>query len=326
MKSFNIVQTEHYPDFDLKITLKPCFRCNHRCWFCQEYDNSSQTRTKDDCDIVLAKLKTLPANKQKLFFYFYGGEPTLSKHWEYLNYKLLDIFSNRELYLQTQTNLSINKDRLKKFLKRANSPYINICSSYHLDKQDVDEFIEKMDICDSYGALGLCFFSTEIPKEDKFKYEFNKIAEKYPDKIKLKFTEITDIKNRPEYKHLLEDKELVGTDNGKSIEYRYFMRKYPEYRNYFEEGWNFNIDGITKNYSTVKAENIHKQFKFMKCECGTKHCVIDHELNVFPCNDYNYKNIKSQPVDAVDFSTYFLRDERCVLNACYDGLDHRKYK
>ena len=88
MNEFKLIQTDQFPVYDLKITLKPCFRCNHNCWFGDEYNNSSSMWSKEDCDAVIDKLRDIPDTKQKLFFYFYGGEPTLSEHWEYLNYYL----------------------------------------------------------------------------------------------------------------------------------------------------------------------------------------------------------------------------------------------
>ena len=129
IKSFEIIQTDEWPQYDLKITLKPCFRCNHKCWFCEEYDNKTKTWTKDQCDEVLNKLKDIPRDKKKIFFYFYGGEPTLSKYWEYLHYKLIQIFPERDLFIQTQTNLSLNEDRLKKFLHKINN--IKSLKPYH---------------------------------------------------------------------------------------------------------------------------------------------------------------------------------------------------
>mgnify|MGYP005625323245 CR=1 FL=1 len=333
IKEFNLIPSSYFPQYDVKVTLKPCFRCNHNCWFCNEYDNKTKMWSKDDCDNVIDKLSELPEEKQKVFIYFYGGEPTLSSYWEELHYRIIDIFKDRELFIQTQTNMSVTKRRLKSFLKEVNNVKqehhtIDICNSYHLGKQSVENYIENMDICNEYDALGLCFFSTEIPKEDQFLAEFSMIAAKYPDKLKLKFTEIENLvgKKTKGYEHLLSDSYLVGDDRGKSMEYRYFMQKYPELERYFEEGWNFNIDGVVKNYSTVKAENIHKNFKFMRCACGKKNMVIDHNLKVYHCNDDYYNNINITSLSKLDMDKYFNRDVICLNSACYDGLDHRKYR
>ena len=70
MNEFKLIQTDQFPVYDLKITLKPCFRCNHNCWFCDEYNNSSSMWSKEDCDAVIDKLRDIPDTKQKLFFYF----------------------------------------------------------------------------------------------------------------------------------------------------------------------------------------------------------------------------------------------------------------
>ena len=75
MKRFEIVKSSEFPEYDLKVTLKPCFRCNHNCWFCDEYDNKTHMWSKDECNIVLDKLKSIPDNKRKLFFYFHHRIP-----------------------------------------------------------------------------------------------------------------------------------------------------------------------------------------------------------------------------------------------------------
>ena len=334
IKSFEIVKTEEWPDYDLKITLKPCFRCNHRCWFCDEYDNKTKTWTKEQCDNVLDKLAEIPKSKKKIFFYFYGGEPTLSKYWEYLNYRIVELFPERELFLQTHTNLSLSTSRLEKFLKEINriktsNHTVNICNSYHIGKQTVEEYVKKMDICKKYSSLGYCFFSTEIPKKEQMLKELHFIAKKYPKKLIMKFTEIENLSlhNYKGYEKFKDDDYLIGKDNGKSLEYRYWMKYYPELRMYFEKGWDFIIDGDKViNYSDVKGNNIHKNFKYMKCESGKKNIVIDYTLKVYRCNDYNYKNIKPLSLHELDFKTYFSKCEICLLNACFDGLDFKKVK
>ena len=67
MKSFKQIKTEEWFDYDLKITIKPCFKCNHKCWFCSEYDNSTSVWTKDHCDLVIEKLAMIPKDRKKIF-------------------------------------------------------------------------------------------------------------------------------------------------------------------------------------------------------------------------------------------------------------------
>ena len=330
--SFEIIQHPDWFDYDLKVTLKPTFKCNHRCWFCNEYDNSTRSWTKDQCDLVLEKLKEIPHDKKRIFFYFYGGEPTLSKYWEYLNYKLVEIFADRELFIQTQTNLSLSPERLENFLRHINSiksdsHKLDICSSYHLNKQEVHEFIEKMRICDKYNSLGFCFFSTELLHKDQTLREMRSIIEEYPSKLKMRFTEIHDLANRniSEYAEYLEDAYLVGTDAGKSLEFRYWLKYYPELKQYFERGWDFKVnDTHTFNFSEVSAYNIHMKFKFMKCECGIKNMVIDHNCKVYHCNDDFYNNRNIFDLSDINLNTYLSKYIRCLNSACYDGLDHKK--
>ena len=84
LSKFSLIPTHDWPAYDLKVTLKPSFRCNHNCWFCEEYNNSTKMWTKEQCDQVIDKLKDIPDSKRRLFFYFYGGEPTLNKYWQIL--------------------------------------------------------------------------------------------------------------------------------------------------------------------------------------------------------------------------------------------------
>ena len=334
IQKFKLIETDMFPKYDLKVTLKPCFRCNHNCWFCNEYDNKTHMWTKDECDEVLHKLCRIPKDKRKIFFYFYGGEPTLTPHWEYLQFQLVRYFADCELFIQTQTNLSISEERLEAFLTEINRRkqrhhQVDICSSYHLGKQPVDTFIDKMRICDNYNALGLCFFSTEVIKEDQFIREFYQIVDCYPDKVKLKFTQLDGLADRNTikgYETLLEDDYLKGHDEGESLEYRYFMRKYPEFKQYLEEGWNFEVDESTVNYSEVKERGIYRQFKYMKCKCGTKNIVIDHNLKVYHCNDYYYSQINPTDLAVVDFRKFLKSDITCLNHKCTDGLDHVKYR
>jgi organic radical activating enzyme len=331
VKSFEIIPHPDWFDYDLKVTLKPSFKCNHQCWFCTEYDNSTKSWTKEQCDLVLEKLQDIPSNKKRIFFYFYGGEPTLSKHWEYLNYRLVEIFHDRELFIQTQTNLSLGTKRLEQFLQQINSiksdsHKIDICSSYHLNKQSVHEFIEKMHICNRYNALGFCFFSTELLHKEQTLEEIRAIIEAYPPKLKMRFTEIYNLqyRNIPEYAEYIKDPYLLGDDHGKSLEFRYWLKYYPELRQYFEKAWDFKVNDQIFNFSEVSAYNIHMKFKFMKCECGVKNMVIDHNLKVYHCNDDFYNNRNITNLLDIDIKTYLNRYVRCLNNACYDGLDHRK--
>lgn len=331
IKKFALIPTSEWPTYDLKITLKPCFRCNHNCWFCGEYDNKTRMWSRDDCDTVIKKLKTIPPTRKKIFFYFYGGEPTLSPHWEDLQYRIVDMFPDRELFIQTQTNMSLKPERLRKFLheistRKQKQHTIDICSSYHLGKQQVEDYIKKMEICQEFDSLGFCFFSTEMAKKDQTLREFTEIADRYPDKIKLRFTEVNNLvdKEKQRYKGFLDDEYLVGKDKGKSLEFRYWLREYPHLKKFFEKGWNFDVDGTTYNFSEVSGLNIHKQFKFMRCACGQKNIVIDHNLKVYHCNDDYYNQINITKICDLNIGTYLAQDVRCMNNACYDGLDFVK--
>lgn len=331
MRSFSLIPDNSWFDYDLKVTLKPSFRCNQRCWFCSEWNNSTPMWSMEDCDKVMDKLHDIPKDRKKIFFYLYGGEPTLSEHWEYIQYKIIEMFPERELFIQTQTNMSLKSVRLDQFLSSAtkikqDSHTIDICSSYHIGKQPVEEFLTKMDICAKYDSLGYSFFSTEVKKEAQFLSEFKLLANEYPDKMKLKFTQLTDLADTHDtvYAELLRDEYLLGDDRGESLEYRYFMRKYPELERYLEHSWTFDVDGTAMNYAKVKSTGTYRKFKYMKCAAGKKNIVIDHNLKAYRCNDYYYSNIEPIHIDELDINNFISKYNRCLSCKCTDGLDHRK--
>lgn len=333
MKSFELIPSRAFPQYDVKITLKPSYRCNQKCWYCPEYDNKSQLWTDDSCEAVIDKLSNLPDRFKNVFIYMYGGEPTLSPHWEYIQMRLSEMYIERNVFFQTQTNMSIKPERLDKFLLNFNqlkpdTHIMDICSSYHLGKQHVDQYIDKMKICESHGSLGLCHFSTEIPRELQTLEEFNKLESAFPGMCKLKFTVIPNltIRRLPGYTHLFDDEYLVGDDKGEYMEYRYFMRKYPHLERYLEHGWTFNVDGEEMNYTDVVNRKIYKQFKYKKCTAGSKGVVIDHNLLVYHCNDDFEMGINSTELSEVDLETYLNRDSICLNCSCWDGLDFKKYE
>ncbi len=345
IKSFELLESNDgtYPNFDLKIIIKPCYRCNHNCWFCHEYDNKSKMWSKEDCNLFLEKIKRIPSHYKRIYLYFYGGEPTMSPEWEYLHYELVKIFLDRELFVQTQTNMSMKIDRLDTFLEninkvKSNNHIIDICSSYHIGKQKVENFIEKMKICEKHNALGFCFFSTEMTKEEQMIKEFYQIADIFPEKTKLRFTEITFTNDRKAtnwlhtgkkisgYENYFNNEYLVGDDHANAMEYRYFMKKYPEFKNFLEDGWNFKINGKTVvKYTDVKNQQMNK-FRFFKCSCGKKQLVIDHNLKVTHCNDDFYNNIKIKDLKDIDFESYLAKNAVCANVRCSDGLEFKKWK
>ena len=171
------------------------------------------------------------------------------------------MFPKKELFLQTHTNLSLPKRRLETFLKKVNkikepNHIINICNSYHIDKQPVELYIQKMDICNRYNSLGYCFFSTEIPKKEKMLKELYSIIKKYPKKLIMKFTEIENLALRSikGYEELKKDIVKMWLSLNNPEEGYEIMNTVPEkYRTLV-------IDN-TKTSSNIEDYVFHKTFK-----------------------------------------------------------------
>lgn len=321
MDLFELIPTNEYPTFDFKVTLKPSFRCNQACWFCTEYDNNSYEWSKEDCDKVLDKLDDVLKPYQSIFIYFYGGEPTLSEYYEYLHYELIKRHKDKKLFIQTQTNGSMKTERLKTFLntlKLQDNHTLDISTSVHLNKQKISDLIDKLKILREYNVLGIIFPSTEYLNEKQFMEELNLLISNFPDKVKMRFTEVGSAAINTT------EGQLYPTDQGdiKSFEFRYFTQKYPFLLNYLEEGFNFQVDDKVVNFSYVSANDIHKQVRFMKCECGTKNLVIDHNLKMYRCNDDFKNNIGIQEIS----EDIEIKNKYCLNKVCYDGLEFKKWK
>lgn len=319
---FNLIKDSNYIKFDLKITLKPSFRCNQSCWFCTEYNNNSHMWKSKDCFDVIDALKKIIKPNMKIFFYFYGGEPTLSKFWEQLHVMIINEFYDNFLFIQTQTNLSLNIDRLRSFansISNISGPNhkIEICSSYHPFKQDANDFVEKMKVLDLADMLGYCFFSTDLTDEKKMMTEFDIINDIFPHKLKFRFTEIHQNYVPQNYPIMYK---------GKNTEYNYMIDKYGiDFLNkYIEDEFIFETHDNEYNFNEVLNQD-KNEFQLYKCECYTKNLVIDHNLNVYHCNDDFKNNFRIYKLEDI-CSNFISKNSFCLNKKCYDGLEFKKWK
>jgi len=291
VNTFRHLKHSSYPNFNRKVTIIPSYRCNQMCSFCEEYDNKSS-------DLSLEDFYTLfdHVDPQHLWAYFYGGEPTLNKHWEEMNHAMGDFI--KEGWIQTQSNLSINFSRLETFCgEYKSSTPLDICTSYHLGKQSIDTFVNKALLLQEYGMLGYIFVSSEIDKEEQFIEEFGLLVHLFPIKVKTRWTE---------------------TLESTSKERTYFTTKYPWLNNYKEQGFNFLVDKQPVSYDDVRTKNLFKEFRLMKCDCGSKGLVLDNNGNYYYCMHDFKEGFKplTQPK---------REDTFCLHKACSDGLEFTKY-
>lgn len=303
MKSFEL-NRDYNRNFDLKITLKPTYKCNQMCSFCMEYNNSFESWDIETVDLLCKKLEELPEKFKNIFIYYYGGEPTLFKYLEYLTSNLFKTFKNRNVFIQCQTNGSISFERIKNF----NYNNFEFCTSYHLGKQDIHEFIDKLKLMRKMNILGYCFINTEMDKEEQFIKEFNILKEIIPDKLKMRFT---------------------FYPNATIRDYDYFIKKYPFLNNFCEEQFEFNVDGEVIGYDEFYNKRMNT-FKNMKCRCSAMSVVINWDKSVFYCDDetrvlLNPHNRKLLLLKDLDFNTFFRPFKICQEMWCHRGLDFSKY-
>ncbi|RLA77000.1 MAG: hypothetical protein DRG78_18070 [Epsilonproteobacteria bacterium] len=300
-----------------KITLKPSVRCDQQCWFCDEYDNNESDWSLEDSENIILKIKEMFSCDDKLFIYLYGGEPLLYKHWENLIFELLDL--DLDISIQIQTNLSISNKRLELFysnISHVDQPRLEFCSSYHLGKQKVNDFVEKLNTLKKFNGLGYCFFNTDVGLETQFKDEFLIVKKVIGNKLKVRFTEAdpTNIPNN----YPKEAKEFIG----KNFDYLYF-KDFDYIKDSLEEEFTFSYDNSIYNFSELISKDLN-EFKLWKCDCGTQNMVIDNNLNVYYCND-DYTN-NHYGIKLKDLNKDFFKLKYCMNDVCHDGLEYRKWK
>lgn len=306
---FKTLEVKNYNNNpDLKITLKPTYKCNQMCSFCCEYDNTFPEWDRSTITRLIDKLKDTPDRFQKIFVYYYGGEPTLFKHLEELTEKLFEVYKDRDLFIQCQTNLSIDKNRLYNF-KYNNFEF---CSSYHMNKQKVEDFIEKLNILKELNILGYCFMNTYLDQEQQFIKEFNALAQAIPDKLKMRFT-------------------VDNTNPGsKHMNYEKLIKTYPFLNNYLETQFTFLIDSKEVIYDKAYNEGLYKQCRFCKCEVGSKSLVINYDELCYHCDDesnkFNNKEIKGLPLKDLDLNNFFVPYKICRVKQCHRGLEFKKWR
>jgi len=299
-------------DFDLKITLKPSVRCDQQCWFCSEYNNHEKDWTLDDMYKVIDKIKELNTN-QRIFIYLYGGEPLLFKNWNILILELLKI---PNIKIQIQTNLSIKLSDLKSFYENGfDRERLEFCSSYHLGKQKVNHFLEKLKFLESVDGLGYCFFNTDVCDESKFRREFKMVKNLIPNKLKVRFTEAQN--NFPD-NYPVEARQY----NDKNYDYvKYNNDKL--FDGCLEDEFTFDVNNKVKNFTEVLSSK-DNAFKLWKCECSMYNIVIDNNLKVYKCND-DYSN-NHYNIDIDELNKNYFKIGYCMNKYCYDGLEFKKWK
>ncbi len=311
MKKFEL-HGEYQHNFDYKITLKPTDKCNQKCWFCNEYNNQSNDWTLSDTNKVIQKINDIIFNlkKQKpnyiIYIYFYGGEPTLFKYWEYMNKEILKIDADnnkRLMVIQTQTNLSLSYNRLSNFLhsfKNNEKNRIELCSSYHVGYQKVQEFKQKLDLLDKHNANTFCFFSTDHTQES------------------LMLSDLDYLKNNSIIiRYTLHDKISRNYDYTKYSKHKLFIGKNEEQFN-FDIITDNNIKSII-NYKDVMFLRMNS-FENMKCDCTKRNLIIDNNLLCYSCMDYQKKSMIGVSLDNYKISDYMI----CEIKECYNGLEFKK--
>ena len=279
--------------YDIRIMLQCSYKCNHMCWFCDEWDNKTgNSWSIDECDIVLDKISNLPESYKNVYILFYGGEPTLCKHWEYMHFKIFEIFKDRNVLIQTQSNMSLNIDRLKSFTRLANhyipdNIYFDVCGSYHIGKQTPERFIEKMNIVSDEALFGKISYAGEIINNlDQTLKEYDYISTNYiKNLIYLRTVAVEQYKINVSKKYL----DVISSSNkyksaGPIVDFHYLYDNYREYVfEYIPFGWK---NTKTNHRGSTVWDNLYLSMCYLSMSSTIGE--FDHELDA---NVSDYINI-----------------------------------
>lgn len=241
----------------MHIMLQSSYNCNHRCWFCNEWSKTGRSWSKSECDIVVDKLSMLPDTINKIFIQFHGGEPTLCRYWEYIQYQLVDKLKDRQLFIQTQTNLSLSHSRLESFLEKIHAirmpnHVIDINCSYHLGMQDVKQYARKLQLITPHVAYGGVQFIGEIVcQQEKTLDELKYLRDRFHDKICYRHVVINN-PNITEIKEKYYKFNIKLNEHDSNFEYRYTLENYPElFSEYYPYGWLLKFNTELYGYDSI---------------------------------------------------------------------------
>jgi organic radical activating enzyme len=280
--------------YDIRIMLQCSYKCNHMCWFCDEWDNKEgRSWSLDDCDLVVEKLEQLPEQYKNIYILMYGGEPTLCKHWEYLHFEIYKALKGRNVLIQTQSNMSINHNRLKSFTDNLthqlqDNHSFDICGSYHLNKQQPQEFIDKMFTISEVALYGGVSYSGEIIKNTEQSIsEYEYIQKNYKDdRIFFRTLAVNnrDVLSSKRYRDVIASNSTYKSA-GPVIDFHYM---YDNYRDYIQEYLPFGYNLPIINKKQTIWDNIYLSLTYKNMASTLRSFKHNRSLNLYQYLDENY--------------------------------------
>ncbi len=242
-------------------------KCNYHCKYCyswQDYESSNNWQKESDLNTIKKILKSIELSSLPVFLGLLGGEPTLSKYYNYIiSYiqdKILIKHNKNRLYITT--NLSKSLSWWEKHLKIKNT---FILASFHPEyfnnEDDINTFIEKLLFLKNFFKikLNIMLEPSRIEILNQLKKYLKKLKENkiiihphiiYPNGSP--FEDINKIYNNQLYifKDFFKYQEPEYIYNNKKLtDYEVFQKKINTFKNWkcWQNNYEISINGKVQN-------------------------------------------------------------------------------
>lgn len=262
--------------------------CNYQCSYCTTKPIAVQYEpSKNDIDVMIENLKRYKINK----FLFFGGEPTISKNFNYtieqvqekLNPNLIKIFTNGS--------------NIKPLLDIQNKTNIYIISTIHFDYYN-DKLLENnIKLKNSFDKYDLTLMIDK--RYDNFITKFSEYKDIFKDNINLKiiFLEnrvkfiIGDNKDLSDYRYAKHICDLYNVDIKSLIKREHVNKYYKNICNLSYYGILSNGDLIIPGCFSIKDK--YNMYQYNDNELPQKSIVCDKNI-VFCARQCDINNEKEK--------------------------------
>jgi MoaA/NifB/PqqE/SkfB family radical SAM enzyme len=332
--SFGQQQDYFYIDFRLTT------RCNYACYYCIDMHNNYNKIYDFNLDNLRLLVRLLLKNEKVPYFFIYGGEPTLHSQL----FKIIKVLG-QELYnigmIEVQSNLSLDKNYIKKLCK-IGSKYSNfiLSGSYH-NNNNFNLFLEKCLLIKQYKCLGKITFMYNSKNNilDEFYKTFYLLGRGH--------VEISPLISG----NVIEDPIDGQNSPFYEIEYIYEHENIDKFSNhsyFFQKVIPYKIKDNNETFYTSRAEiwyNKANNFIDMNCMVNKERLIINYDGQIYSCfndmfnsltsvfNEYerprSYCHLNDPTMNEEKFDYYlkhrFDCDIKCLYRKCFFELEHQKF-
>jgi len=283
-----------YKEDELSVTLRLTNNCNYNCDYCVYHSKEPWVEPKEFYSIAELLYKT---NRNNYEFYVHGGEPSLHPEFVSIINYISNLFKDKHLLMQVQTNLSMD---ISVYLD-ARSSYL--VSYHHHRVEDIGKFLEKLNKLRDVGKLVCIDFMLEQGDFDEVISAFKiMMSAGYEEYLRPR---VVSGKEYTQYKNLC---DLFADDDRK-------------YQITFEDGGSVIIPE-----SYVGDTN----FRFMKCYARRNKVLIEPNGDYYYCMTHKLEGglgrVKNIFLNQAEFLDSLKEPLICMWKKCFCELDLRKYR